>query len=59
MKVYNGHGKYKTESHEFFQIYRRQLNFAMSSATGALSIFWQHLNHANLHVRSVHRYHVF
>ena len=40
-------------------MYRCQLNFAMFCATGALSIFWQHLNHPNLVVRSVYRFHVY
>ena len=39
-------------------MYRCQLNFAMFCATSALGISWQHLNHPNLHVRSVYRFHV-
>ena len=31
----------------------------MSWATSALSISWQHLNHPNLLVRSVYRFHVY
>ena len=40
-------------------MYRCQLNFAMFCDTGALSISWQHLNHSNLLVRSVYRFHVY
>ena len=43
---------------EYFHMYRCQLNFAMFCATSALGISWQHLNHPNLHVRSVYRFHV-
>ena len=40
-------------------MYRWQLNFAMFCATIALGICWQHLNHPNLLVRSVYRFHVY
>ena len=40
-------------------MYRCQLNFAMFCVTSALGISWQHLNHPNLHVRSVYRFHVY
>ena len=40
-------------------MHRCQLNFAMFCDTGALSISWQHLNHSNLLVRSVYRFHVY
>ena len=40
-------------------MYRCQLNFAMFCATSALGISWQHLNHPNLLVRSVYRFHVY
>ena len=40
-------------------MHRCQLNFGMFCDTGALSISWQHLNHSNLLVRSVYRFHVY
>ena len=40
-------------------MYRCQLNFALFCATSAFSISWQHLNHLNLLVRSVYRFHVY
>ena len=58
-KFYNSHGKYKPELNKYFHMYRCQLNFAMFCDTGALSISWQHLNHSNLLVRSVYRFHVY
>ena len=39
-------------------MYRCQLNSAMFYATSALGISWQHLNHPNLLVCSVYRFHV-
>ena len=59
MKFYNSHGKYKTELNEHFHMYRCQLNCAMFCARSALDISWQHLNHPNLLVRSVYRFHVY
>ena len=55
----NSHGKYKLELNKYFHMHRCQLNFAMFCDTGALSISWQHLNHSNLLVRSVYRFHVY
>ena len=40
-------------------MYRCQLNFAMFAATSTLGISWQHLNHPNLLVRAVYRFHVY
>ena len=40
-------------------MYRCQLNFAMFCVTSALGISWQHLNHPNLLVRAVYRFHVY
>ena len=59
MKLYNTHGKYKPEINEYFHMYRCQLNFALLCAKSALDISWQHLNHPNLLVRSVYRFHVY
>ena len=59
IKFYNSHGKYKPELNEYFQIYRCQLNFVLFAITSTLGIFWQHLNHPNLLVRSVYRLHVY
>ena len=58
-KFYNSHGKYKPELNEYFHMYRCQLNFAMFCVTSALGISWQHLNHPNLLVRPVYRFHVY
>ena len=59
MKFYNSHSKYKPELNEYFHIYPCQLNFALFCATRALGISWQHLNHSNLLVRAVYRFHVY
>ena len=58
-KFYNIYGNYKPEFSEYFHMYRCQLNFAMFYVTSTLGIFWQHLNHLNLLVRSVYRFHVY
>ena len=57
MKFYS-HDKYRPELNEYFHMYRCQLNFALFCATSALGISWQHLNHPNLLVRTVYRFHV-
>ena len=59
MKCYNSHGKYKPALNEYFHMYQCQLNFAMFCVTSALGIPWQHLNHPNLFVLSVYRFHVY
>ena len=59
MKCHDGHGKCKPELNEYFHVYRCQLNFAMFCATSALGISWQHLNHPNLLVRAVYKFHVY
>ena len=46
-------------AHEYFHIYRCQLSFAMFAVTSPLGISWQHLNHPNLLVRCVYRFHVY
>ena len=58
-KFHNSHGKYKPELNEYFYMYRCQLNFVMFCVTSALGISWQHLNHPNLLVRSVYKFHVY
>ena len=40
-------------------MYWCQLNLAMFCVTSALGISWQHLNHSNLLVRAVSRFHVY
>ena len=40
-------------------MYQCQLNFAPFAVTSALGISWQHLNHPNLLVRAVYRFHVY
>ena len=59
IKLYNGHGKYKPELNEYFHMYQYQLNFALFCAISALDISWQHLNHPNLLVGAVYRFHVY
>ena len=58
-KFYNSHGKYKPELNEYFHMYWCQLNFAMFCVTKALGISWQHLNHPNLLVRTLYRFHAY
>ena len=58
-KFYNKHGKYKPELNEYFHMYGCQLNSAMLCVTSALGISWQHLNHPNLLVHIVYRFHVY
>ena len=53
------HGKYKPELNEYFHMYQCQLNFTMFATANALGIPWQHLNHLNLLVLSVYRFHVY
>ena len=57
-KFYNSHGKYKPDLKEYFHMYWCQLNFAMFCVTSAFGISWQHLNHPNLLVCAVYRFHV-
>ena len=59
MKFYNSHGKYRPDLNEYFHIGRCQLNLAMFYATSALYISWQHLNHPNLLLCSVYRFHAY
>ena len=40
-------------------MYQCQLNFAMFCVTGAVDISWKHLNHPNLLVHTVYRFHVY
>ena len=56
---YYSHDKYKPELNGYFHMYRCQLNFAIFCAKSALGIFWQHLNHPNLLVCAVYRFHVY
>ena len=57
MKYHDSHGKYKPELSKYFGMYRCQLNFGLFYATSALGISYQHLNHLNLLVRAVYRFH--
>ena len=59
MKFQDSHGKYKPGLNEYFHMYRCQLNFALFCATSALGISWKHLNHSNLIVRAVYRFHLY
>ena len=56
---YNSHGKYKPELNEYFHMYPCQLHFVMFCSTSALNISWKHLNHPNLLVRNVYKFHVY
>ena len=59
MKFYNSHGRYKPELNEYFKMYRCQLNFEMFCTKSVFDISWQHLNHPNLLLSSVYRFHVY
>ena len=54
-----GLGKYKPELSEYFHMFLCQLNFSLFCVTSARGISWQHLNHPNLLVRAVYRFHVY
>ena len=56
---FNSHGKYKLELNEYFHMYWCQLNYAMLCVTSAPGISWQDLNHPNLLLRAVYRFHVY
>ena len=56
---YNSHDKYKPELNEYFHMYQCQLNFSLFCVTSALGISWKHLNHPNLLVGVVCRFHVY
>ena len=58
-KFYNSHGKCRSELSECFYMYWCQFNFAMFAVTSAPGISWQHLNHPNLLIRAVYRFHVY
>ena len=59
MKFFNSHGKYKPGLNKYFHMHQCQLNFAMSCATSALGISWQHLNYPNLLACGVYKFHVY
>ena len=59
MKFRDSHGKYEPGPNEYFHIYGYQLNFALFCATSALGVSGQHLNHPNLLVRAVYRFHLY
>ena len=44
---------------EYFHMYRCQLNFGLYCASSALGVSMQHLNHPNMLIRSVYRFHVY
>ena len=58
-KFYNSHGKYKADLNKYFHMYRCLLNFALFAVTSALGISGQHLNHPNLLVRAVYKFHLY
>ena len=49
----------KPKLEEYFYMYRCQLNFALYCASSALGVSMQHLNHPNMLIRSVYRFHVY
>lgn len=53
MKFSNGHGKYKSEFTECFQMYWYWLNDAIFDGKSWLDISWQRLNHPNLLISCV------
>ena len=59
MKLYNGHGKYKPELSEYFQMYQYQLKGAIFCAISALGVSWRHLNHPSLLLGTIYRFHLY
>ena len=49
----------KPKLEEYFHMYRCQLNFALYCASSALGVSMQHLNHPNMLIHSVYRFHVY
>ena len=49
----------KPKLEEYFYMYRCQLNFALYCASSALGVSMQHLNHPNMLIRSIYRFHVY
>ena len=49
----------KPKLEEYFHMYRCQLNFALYCASSALGVSMQHLNHPNMLIRSIYRFHVY
>ena len=49
----------KPKLEEYFHMFRCQLNFALYCASSALGVSMQHLNHPNMLIRSVYRFHVY
>ena len=49
----------KPKLEEYFHMYRCQLNFDLYCASSALGVSMQHLNHPNMLIRSVYRFHVY
>ena len=58
-KFYNSHRKYKPELNEYFHMNWCQLDFSLFCVTSALGFSWQHLNHSNLLVHAVYRFHMY
>ena len=58
-KFYDSQGKYKPELNKYFHMYRCKLNFALFPVRSAAGISWQYLNHPNLLVRFVYRFHMY
>ena len=59
LKFYNSHGKYRPELNEYFHMYEYQLTFTMFCGTSALGISWEPLNHPDLILLSVYRFHAY
>ena len=49
----------KPKLEEYFYMYGCQLNFALYSTSSALGVSMQYLNHSNMLIRSVYRFHVY
>ena len=49
----------KPKLEEYVHMYRCQLNFALYCTSSALGVSMQHLNHPNMRIRSVYRFHVY
>ena len=57
--VFNALHSRKPRLEEYFHMYRCQLNFALYCASSALGVSIQHLNHPNMLICSVYRFHVY
>ena len=58
-QAFNALHSQKPRLEEYFHMYRCQLNFALYCVSFALGVSMQHLNHPNMLICSVYRFHVY